>query len=276
MKAFTEKLHEELLTKLDELDKNYDPDNLIDPRLSFVIIVIEQIKEKLLRYRFHSNEEEIHYFKSVLPHTLALYIYYSEKVEWDRIIRQNSAERRYAFYDRIYTRTEEYRKEYRALYEYYRDGKTDLDDLYFLRSSPLNKDAQYPLGRIIGPSSPPYHCLLLAVLFGYAWLESELKSSVAENKENGLPVKSAKSKLRWTGKQSELIELGYGLYEMGSFNNGKASLKEIFEYLGDVFEVKTGNSYRLFQDILVRKGGYTIFLDQMIKKLIQKINDMLN
>jgi hypothetical protein len=276
MKSYTENLHNELLLKLDELNKNYDPNTLYDPRLSIVILAIEQIKAKLLHYRFRSNEEEIHYFKTVLPKTMALYIYYFEKIEWDRITHRDSSEQKFKFLDRIFSMAEQYRREYCALYEYYRDGKSDLDDLYFLRSSPLNKDTQYPLGKIIDSSSPPYHCFLLAILLAYTRLESELKLSNPENKESKLSGNSVKPKLRWTGKQSELIELGYGLYEMGSFNNGKASLNEIFTYLGEVFEVDTGNTSRLFQDIVRRKAGYTTFLNQMIARLLKKIDNMLN
>ena len=276
MKAFTEKLHEELLVKLEELDKNYDPHNLLDPRLRIVMTGIDQIKEKLIGYRFDSDEEEIHYFKSVLPKTMALYIYYFEKVQWDRIVRLDSPEQRYIFHDHIYSVAEDFRSEYAALYEYYRDGKTDLDDLYFLRSSPLNKQTTYALGRIIDPSSPPYYSILLAILIAYTMLEFEVKISIPEIKDSPLSDKSPKEKLWWTGKQSEIIELGYGLKEMGSFNNGKASLKEIFEYLGDVFHVETGNTSRLFQDIIGRKSGYTTFLDQMKEKLLRRIQDMLD
>jgi RteC protein len=276
MKVFTEKLHEELLSKLDELDKNYDPNNLFDPRLRIVMTAIDQIKVKLLDHRFASDEEEIHYFKSVLPKTLALYIYYSERVQWDRIIMLDSPRQKYIFHDHIYSVAEDFRKEYSAVYEYYRDGKTDLDDLYFLRSSPLHRETTCSVGHIIDPCSPPYHSILLAILIAYTMLEFEVKICVAENDENALSGRHAKIKLRWTGKQSEIIELGYGLKEMGSFNNGTASLKEIFEYLGEVFGVETGNTSRLFQDIVGRKSGYTTFLDQMREKLLKRIQDMLD
>lgn len=36
--------------------------------------------------------------------------------------------------------------------------------------------------------------------------------------------------LRWTGKASDLVELIYGISEMGCINGGEASLKEIASY----------------------------------------------
>ena len=276
MKSYTEKLHEELLSKLAEMDKNYNPNDLFDPRLSILITAIDQIKEKLLDHRFRSDEEEINYFKTVLPKTMALYIYYSERVEWDRIISLDSPERRYKFHDHIYSVAEDFRKEWVSLYEYYRDGKTHLDNLYFLRSSPFNRETRYSPGRIINPCSPPHHCVMLAVLLAYTRLEQEIKTTVSENKENVSPPRAGKVKLRWTGKQSELIELGYGLKEMGSFNNGAASLKDIFDGLGEAFDAETGNTSRLFQDIVGRKGSSTAYLDQMREKLRKRIDDLLD
>ena len=201
---------------------------------------------------------------------MALYFYYCEKVEWDRITRLDSPERRYKFHDQIYSVAESFRKECVTLYEYYRDGKTNQDGLYFLRSSPLNRETRYSPGRIIDPNSPPNHCVMLAVLLGYTRLELEIKTSVTENKEHALQPRSGKLKLRWTGKQFDLIELGYGLKEMGSFNDGNASLKEIFEFIGEAFEVETGNTSRLFQDIMTRKTGHTTFIDLMKEKLLQQ------
>ncbi|HEY2649480.1 MAG TPA: RteC domain-containing protein, partial [Puia sp.] len=81
---------------------------------------------------------------------------------------------------------------------------------------------------------------------------------------------------RWTGKQIDLIELGYALKETGSLNEGNASLKEIFEYLSEVFEVEPGNTSRLFQDIITRKTSQTAFIDLMKEKILKRIEDVLN
>jgi hypothetical protein len=276
MKAYTEKLHEALLSKLDGLDENYDPQNLSDPRLGLIATTIDQIKEKLKTCTFKNIADEVYFFKFVLPPTLALYIYYTDKMEWDRIIRQGSPECRYKFVDRIYSQAETFRKEYSVFCDYHRDGKTDLDHLYFLRDSPINRETKYQLRRIIDPSSPPLHCELLARLIAYSKMEHEVSISIMESEGALPPVKTGKLKLRWTGKQIDLIELVYGLKETGSLNNGKATLKDIFDFFAEAFEVDLGNTSRLFQDIMTRKAGFTIYLDLMKEKLIQRIEDVLN
>ena len=95
MKLFTEKLHDELLAKLEELNRNYNPQYLTDPRLHTISKVIDQIKEKLKTYQFKKTEDEVYYFKNVLPETLALYIYYIDKIDWERITISKSPESDY-------------------------------------------------------------------------------------------------------------------------------------------------------------------------------------
>ena len=276
MKAYTEKLHRGLLTKLNQLNENYNPQNLADPRLSMITENLDQLNEKLKSRIFKNPADEVYFFKYVLPPVMALYIYYRDKIEWDRIIRQGLPECRYKFVDRIYSQAESFRKENSVFCNYNRDGKTDMDHLYFLRNSPVNREVTYEPGRIIDPSSPPLHCRLLAQLIAYSKMEQEVGISIQENRDAVPPIKTGKSKLRWTGKQIDLIELGYALKETGSFNDGNASLKEIFEFFAEIFEVDPGNTSRLFQGLITRQAGQTAFIDLMKDKLLRRIKDMLN
>jgi RteC protein len=276
MKSYTEKLHNELLVKLDELDRNYDPLMLTDPRLNIISSAIDQVKEKLKTYQFKYEKDEIHYFKSVLPKTLALYIYYSDKIEWDRTLRQGRTECITKLSDKLFLQAETFREEHKVIYEYHRDERTDMDHLYFMRKSPLNREVSYQLLPIIDPSSPPLHCKLLAMNIAYSRMENELKILFAEIKgESGIKKKS-RVPCKWTGKVIDLVELNYGLHGAGSINNGNASLKDIKECLEEAFDVDLGNTSSYFQDIIRRKNGSTTFLDLMKAKLLQRIDDFLN
>ena len=231
MKSYTEKLHAELLAKLDELNRNYDPLNLVDCRLSIITGTIDQIKEKLKTHRFPTEEDEIHYFKKILPETLALYFYYADKMERDRIIRLDSNNCKYTFHDRIFSQAENFRAEQKNFYEYFRDGKTDMDNFYFLRISPINRETKYPVIRILHPSTPPLHCELLAKHIAYNRLEFESKIIISEEKETLSPFKTGHSKLKWTARQIDIVELGYALKEACAFNDGNASLNRDFQML---------------------------------------------
>jgi hypothetical protein len=276
MKSYTEKLHAELLAKLDELNRNYDPLNLMDCRLQFIADAIDQIKEKLKKYSFKKPEEEIHYFKKILPNTLSLYFYYKDKMEWDRIVRLGTDKTRFNFHDRIFLQAENFRSENLFFYHYCQSGKTDGDDVYFIKTTTINKEQNYQPRLIIDPSTPPLYCELLARYIAYTRLEFDSKNIIAGNDESLHPVKSTVKRLKWTGKNVELNELGNALFETGSFNYGKATKKEIFDYLELVFDVKVGDPYRIFQDVVRRKGSSTVFLDLLKEKLMYRIDEMLN
>jgi hypothetical protein len=274
MTDFTQQLHDELLLTLEDLDLNYDPAIMVDERLKLIVTFIDQIKQKLKRYQFASEEDEIHFFKSVLPLTLSLHIYYCDKIELDRIEQRGSPKSRYEFYDQLFTKTETFRKNNKEFFEYCRDGKTGLDRFYFLRRSPKNIERPYQLVSIIDPDSPPFHCGMVAAFLAHMKLEQEMHLIITGKKNEAIPLKPSESGLKWTDKQISLIEIGYALKEQGSFNDGEADLTEIFDCFEKVFDVDLGNTSRLFQDILSRKTGYTNFLDLLIRKLRKRIDDI--
>ncbi|MDP4130959.1 MAG: RteC domain-containing protein [Bacteroidota bacterium] len=276
MKSYTEKLHDELLSKLEELNRNYDPQQITDPRLHLITTAIDQIKEKLRDHHFEHEEEEIHYFKKILPETMALYIYYSDKIEWDRINRQGSPEFSYKFIDRIYLQAENFRKDYKNIYEYSRDEKSHLDKIYFLRKSPINSECKYQLGQIIDPSSPPIHCELLAMNIAYSRLEHEMKMSLKENMDKTPPDMPNEGHLSWTGSKASATELVYGLKHSGLIDNGNASLKKIATWFEKTFSVDLGNTSKVFQEIQARKMGHISVFDKLkeaFKKAIDEIDE---
>ncbi len=276
MKSYTENLHKELLSILDELDRNYDPLNLVDCRLQMITDVIEQIKEKLIKYQFKKAEDEVCYFKEILPNTLSLYFYYKDKMEWDRIVRLGTDNSRFKYHDRIFSQAEHFKTEHLIFYEYYRNGETKYDNIYFSRTSTINQECKYQVRMIIDPSTPPLYCELLAKHIAYNRLEYESKKIISGNDESLHPIKSTVKPLKWTGKNVELNELGNALFETGSFNYGEATKKEIFDYLEMVFDVKVGDPYRIFQDVIRRKGSCTVFLDLLKEKLMYRIDELLN
>ena len=80
------------------------------------------------------------------------------------------------------------------------------------------------------------------------------------------------SKLKWTGKPIELVELIYGISVMGSINDGAVPLKELVEELFGVFGVESSKGcYRIYNDIKMRKSdSRTYYLDCMREVLNHK------
>ena len=78
--------------------------------------------------------------------------------------------------------------------------------------------------------------------------------------------------LQWTGSTLDLVELIYGLSEMGCINNGETPLKVMASVLYEFFGLKTKECYRYYSAIKQRKNeSRTYFLDRMLAKLNEKI-----
>ena len=76
--------------------------------------------------------------------------------------------------------------------------------------------------------------------------------------------------LQWTGNTLDLVELIYGLSEMGCIDNGETPLKVLAPALYEFFGLDTKECY--YSAIKLRKNpSRTYFIDKMQKKLNEKI-----
>ncbi len=85
-------------------------------------------------------------------------------------------------------------------------------------------------------------------------------------------TENSASPLQWTGNAIDLVELIYGINEMGCINNGKMPLKQLAPLLYKIFGVESKDCYRFYIDIKRRKSeSRTYFLDKMQEKLNEKM-----
>ena len=80
----------------------------------------------------------------------------------------------------------------------------------------------------------------------------------------------------WTGSNVGLIELAYALKASGVIGEGRTTLQVIVEQLERAFKIRAGNHTRIFQEILSRKKGYTVFLDHLKDSLLASIDENEN
>ena len=86
------------------------------------------------------------------------------------------------------------------------------------------------------------------------------------NPKNETPI------LQWTGNAIDLVEMIYGISEMGCINNGNIQLNELAPVLYAFFGVNSKDCYRFYTDIKRRKNdSRTYFLDKMQVKLNEKM-----
>ena len=85
-------------------------------------------------------------------------------------------------------------------------------------------------------------------------------------------TENSASPLQWTGNAIDLVELIYGINEMGCINNGNMPLKQLAPILYKIFGIEAKDCYRFYIDIKRRKNeSRTYFLDRMQEKLNEKM-----
>lgn len=264
MLEFAQKLHDELLLKLDGLNENHDIKTFSpDQRLSLILASIDRLKEKLKAYQFSRENEEIYFFKELLPLFLSLHFYYREKFDLESIELLGTPQLRNGYFDRLFIRIEDFFKENGEFLKYYRSGKTNMDKYYFLRNSSFQQEHMDLITSLIDPSYCTVYSIKVANILAYSKLDRDIRNIFLGEKDEGLPLTNKKTKLEWTDTKAGLVELIYSLKAKGAFNNGKASLKSITEYFENIFSIHPDNTSRSFQEILSRKTGYTKYIDKL-------------
>lgn len=83
------------------------------------------------------------------------------------------------------------------------------------------------------------------------------------------PVTSA---FRWTGNAVDLVEIIYGIDEMGCINHGDTPIGELASFFYTLFGVDSKECYRFYTDIKRRKNdSRTYFIDKMQERLNKRM-----
>ncbi|HVY73240.1 MAG TPA: RteC domain-containing protein [Puia sp.] len=276
MLDFTRDLYNQLLEQLENpTDTRMRKSLSSDRRLELIRNVISQVKERLITYRFTSEGEEICFFKTVLPSLFALYIYHREKFDLETARQTGSSRLQAEYQQALVSRMDDFFKVNAQLIEYHRSERKDLDRLYFLLDSPLNRDCgDLTLLALNAPCCPTY-TLKVATGLAYSELEQDLRQQEQSKQEN-LVILPEDGRLVWTASKQGLVELSYALKANGAFNNGQADLNTITRYLEIVFFVHLGNVSSRFQKILYRVAGHTHYIHELEEALERMIDDLEN
>jgi len=79
--------------------------------------------------------------------------------------------------------------------------------------------------------------------------------------------------IRWTGKASDLVEILYGIDELGCINDGETPLKEIAAYFYKMLGVNAKECYHIYADMKMRKNeSRTYFLDKMQERVNRRMD----
>ncbi|MDR0349266.1 MAG: RteC domain-containing protein [Tannerella sp.] len=87
-------------------------------------------------------------------------------------------------------------------------------------------------------------------------------------------IPAHKKRLKWTGSIAEWVELIYALYTVKRINNGKISLKELFQQMGEIFDFEVKEFANYFMNIKHRMDGHrTKFMDLLRDAVLERMED---
>jgi hypothetical protein len=242
---------------------------------------VSLVRERLTRLRdlvtaggFAGEDEEIDFFKRVKPKFYAHIILHAE--QFNVVHRQPAgipAQLKKYFRQEIEV-IRHYFKQHGLLYEYFRSGMTEMDALYFTRRN-ARQDWSIPempgADPLFSTSGDYLFSKFIALEKQQDWLLRKIEE--LEPAVFGDGVKKARQ-LRWTGESINLVELGYGLFDSGQFNDGKAGIGEIFSWLEENLQISIGIPARRFVEITRRKRlSRTKFLDQLRDAVNRKADE---
>ncbi|MEO7879048.1 RteC domain-containing protein [Mucilaginibacter sp.] len=211
---------------------------------------------------FEDAAEEIFFFKVTKPRCYALLIFQVAQfnLEYHKPVATREELRDY-YLEELEAIRRFYRR-YAFLYAYFRQEMTEMDHVYFIRG----KSPHHLLLSDVPEPDPDFSTGADYIFSKFTALERQQEWLVREIRDlepAGSAVKKARS-LRWTGESINLVELGYGLFDSGQLNEGKAGIGEIFSWLEENFQVSIGIPARRFVEISRRKRlSRTKFLDQL-------------
>lgn len=277
LKDFTNDLYENMMAEIEQQMENNNYQNTHHKSATLTAQKYMALLNELIDEQgFKDDQEEIWYFKSEKPRFHSWLIFYNELFNLGnakpRLLRKDRDKyyKEYVAYINRFFNTNEF------LYQYYRIGGEELDQLYFLRSAPKQGILMSHVP-MIESNYGTGHEYFFSRFKAYEMLLTHLEDLTTENKVLGgdeLTKSRDTAPLRWTGELLNLIELIYALHSAGQIDEGRASLVQLKKTFENIFGVNLDNYSRRFSDIKNRKGmSKTRFIDELREGLMEKISD---
>ena len=237
----------------------------------------ENLKHLISDHNFLGKSQEIHFFKTVKPGLFCKLIYYQKiyHIELKRPISGYQTQKDYL--EKELENISRFSTLNADFIQYYRSGKTMMDEFYFLRGKryiELNQESFY-FERDAKFSTPLDFKVskLLANDMLAAYINCELvKLRKQENNLEPFTVPT-NSQDEWTDKKVALAELIYAIHEEKSINFGNIHLKVLAAKFGKIFNVDMSDLYNMFLEIRGRKIDRTEYLNRLIKALNRRMDE---
>lgn len=276
MKDFYAQMTERINAQLSTV--KFDGTDIISDARKTVLFIkteLEQLRDFTLNYKFRDKSEEIDFFRYKKPAVLGQLIFFSQifRIETNCLPMAGNDIETYYISESEKLKNELYGD--MAFYQYYRSGATHHDEFYFCRGqSEYHIHMDFYLCDTDSTFSTYYDLKVARILAGellFTYLSDKRRLSreiTVLNSEQLFP------KLNWTGTKAGAVELVYALYAAGCINQGTAGISEIAELFCRTFNVDLGDYYHAYSSLKSRKSGCTAFLESIITKLNEYVNNI--
>jgi hypothetical protein len=274
---------EKLLTQLadglgDVAGQKLSLEKRLSKALQLIRNLINSLREQVFLQPFKDKPEEIYFFKNVKTIFLSAKIFELELYNLEQNKPVGSLETLCTYYESELEIIRRFFKQYAYLYQYYRTGMTEMDNLYFVRGAEVPTILIPEFGEPDQEFST-YGDYLFAKFKAYESLQDYILKNLARLNPtvftNPNPTEEL-SELKWTGDKVNLVEVIYALYFTGQLNNGNADIAQIIHFMEKHLQIDLSRSYRDFIDIRNRKvSSPTRYIDQMRESIHKRVDDDL-
>ncbi len=281
LEKMSEKLYGQLTGDIEKIvSRETEPFTILSAVLKCVREALKKLKDHVLKNPFEDEAAQIHFFKHIKPKFFALRIYY---LEWYGIVTGIPAgdkEGLKAAYNEELKVIQRFFRLIAFYYQYYRLGATELDSLLFVRGVEV-QSVLIPEVPELDPEFATSCDYLFSKIRAFEQLQEFILTRIRELDPASIPPevplkKQPGEKLVWTGDKVNLVEIIYGLFFTGQFNNGNADIALIIRFMEEHFQVDLSRTYRDFMDIRNRKTtSITRFLEQMRDAILAHIDEAL-
>lgn len=237
------------------------------------IKALDALKKLVQKQGFKSEKNEIFFFKYLKPKIASKLIYHIQVFNIETGRPSGTKKQQIKYYERHLKGINRFTENNIDLCQYYRSDSTFLDEKYFMRGKAdlhLILDSNFFNFDLTFNTS---HDHLVAQMLANDMLSLYIREAIANIDLIIEPDQSPHDRLTWTDSKAHLIELIYALHAVGSFENGRADIKEIASSIQKAFNIDLGNYYHAYLEIRNRKANRTKFLTLLLESLSKRMDE---
>lgn len=264
------------ILKMEENVSN-ETEHIIDEAYQMTLYLKELLhtaREHVLKEGFKNEAEEIEFFRDIKPQILGKLIYYNKifRIETVCPVKNGKIYQKF-FMGQLQQLKQEFKEHICGsyFYRYYRSGRNDRDEEYFMRGKINYRDGLKSYVFEIDHRFSTYYDSKAARIIANDLIYTYLISKINPEESHNTSLHSAQSTkdIFWTDSKNALIELIYALHASGVVSHGKIGIRKITLVFQVLFRIQLGDIHHSFHRMKDRATNRTLFLDQLKSSLEQ-------